>query len=62
MLDTLFHWIMDNIEWIFSGVGVAVIFALIGVLFKNKNGKKIKQYQKSGNNSTNIQVGGDYKK
>ena len=52
-------WILNNKEWIFSGIGVAVIVAIVGLVFgKQKN----KQIQKSGNNSINIQVGGDVKK
>ena len=45
-------WFFTNIEWIFSGIGV---FILSIFFIKNKN----KQIQKSGDNSTNIQVGGN---
>ena len=48
-------WIINNTEWIFSGVGV-FIFSFF--LIRNKN--KVKQSQKGGSNSTNIQVGGDF--
>jgi len=51
-------WIIDNKEWIFSGIGVFVLGLIITVVRK-KNSKKISQKQKSGNNSTNIQVGGN---
>lgn len=53
------EWIIENKEWIFSGVGVVVISTIVGFLF-NKNQKAIKMKQKSGKNSTNIQIGGDY--
>jgi len=55
-------WILDNKEWIFSGVGVAIV--LLGIkIFKKPShkGKNIKLKQKSGSNSTNIQIGGDFK-
>jgi plastocyanin domain-containing protein len=52
-------WIINNMEWVFSGIGVAII-SLIGWLVKNKSNKSTKMKQKSGNNSTNIQIKGDY--
>jgi len=49
------EWIMENKEWLFSGVGVAFFVALIrGV--KNQSNKQV---QKGGDGSVNIQVGGD---
>lgn len=50
MLDYL----LSNKEWIFSGIGVAVISWL---LFNNS--KKNNMSQKGGDNSTNVQVGGN---
>ena len=52
MLDYL----INNKEWIFSGIGVAVVSWL---LFRNSSASNMTQ--KSGKNSTNIQVGGDLK-
>ena len=57
------EWIKDNIVWI-SPIIVAVI-TLMGIIFKHfigkaKSGTSVKMKQKSGNNSTNIQIGGDY--
>lgn len=50
------EWINNNKDWLFSGIAVAIPLAIIGWIFSaNKN----KQVQKSGNNSTNIQVGGN---
>lgn len=50
-------WILENKEWLFSGVAVAIPLAIIGWIIS----RKIKtQKQKSGNKSTNIQVGGDF--
>ncbi|CAD7550943.1 hypothetical protein [Aeromonas hydrophila] len=52
------EWILENKEWLFSGVAIAIPLAIIGWLFF---GKINKQVQKGGDNSTNIQVGGDFK-
>lgn len=52
------EWILQNKEWLFSGVAIAVPLAIIGWLF---SGRASKQIQKSGDNSTNIQVGGNLK-
>ncbi|MCG3697735.1 hypothetical protein [Aliarcobacter butzleri] len=51
-MDIIIDWISKHYEWIFSGIGVFLIS-----LFFLKKGNR--QNQKSGNNSTNIQVGGD---
>ncbi|MBA2073158.1 hypothetical protein [Aeromonas veronii] len=52
------EWILENKEWLFSGVAIAIPLAIIGWLF---SGRINKQVQKGGDNSTNIQVGGDLK-
>jgi hypothetical protein len=51
------QWIIDNKEWVFSGVGVFVLSLVI--TFFIKKGKSTKQTQKSGKNSTNYQSAGD---
>ena len=54
MLD----WVIENKEWVFGGVGVAIISAAIKLIFGRKpNG--ISQSQTSGSNSTNVQAGKD---
>lgn len=50
------NWIVENKEWLFSGVLIAVPLALSGLFLSNKNNKQV---QKSGKNSTNIQAGGN---
>jgi hypothetical protein len=55
------NWLLHNKEWIFSGIGVFVLGLVITFFNKPARRRKIKQRQKSGANSTNIQVGGDYK-
>lgn len=51
-------WIIDNREWVFSGIGVLVLSTVGGFILKNKEKKNVSQSINSGNNSTNIQ-GGD---
>ncbi|SEO63201.1 hypothetical protein SAMN05192574_11051 [Mucilaginibacter gossypiicola] len=55
-------WVLNNKEWIFSGIGVFTLGLLITIFQKSTKSKSIKQSQKSGSNSTNIQIGGDLKK
>lgn len=50
------NWILNNKEWIFSGFAVAIPLSILGWFFASK---KNKQIQKSGNDSTNIQIGGN---
>lgn len=52
------EWIIQNKEWLFSGIAIAVPLSVIGWLL-SRSGKK--QIQKGGDNSTNIQVGGNFK-
>jgi hypothetical protein len=47
------EFILENKKWIFSGVGVAIIGGLLGILFH----KRKKQNIKAGHSSTNIQTG-----
>lgn len=49
------EWLIENMEWVFSGIGVAVI----GWFFTRKSG--VKQSIKSGDDSINIQSGRDSK-
>lgn len=54
-------WIMQNKEWLFSGIGVTLISVIVGLFVKNKyRGKKTyHQVINSGDKSTNIQGGRD---
>lgn len=52
------EWIFENKEWLFSGVAIALPMTIIGWFLSSR---KNKQVQKGGDNSTNIQVGGDFK-
>jgi hypothetical protein len=49
-------WIVENKEWLFSGIGVIVITTIIGFIFNKKNPQ---QSIKSGDCSHNYQGGRD---
>jgi hypothetical protein len=49
-------WIWQNKEWVFSGVGVAIVAGVIA-WFRRSPGSG--QSQRSGKNSVNIQAGRD---
>jgi hypothetical protein len=53
------EWLIKNKEWVFDGFGVAIIAGLIALFFKPKSEKTPKQTQRSGDNSINIQAGGN---
>lgn len=56
-------WINDNKEWLFSGVGIAIITLVFNAFKKRNKLNKLqpqnKQVQKNGNKSKNIQAGND---
>jgi len=51
-------WIIENKEWLFSGIAIALPLAIVGWLISSRGNKQV---QKGGKNSTNIQVGGNLK-
>lgn len=54
---------MEDIKWIFDGIGTAVVIFIVGLLVGGTTGykiairKTIKQTQKAGDNSTQTQIG-----
>lgn len=48
-------WFIENREWLFSGVAIAIPLAIAGWAFSSKGQKQV---QKGGKGSTNIQIGG----
>ena len=57
MIDQAFELILNNKEWLFSGVGIVIVGVILRVFFKTKPGSN--QTIKSGKNSKNIQAGRD---
>lgn len=53
----MIDWIIENKNWIFDGIGVAIFLTIIGVIFKNKSVAAMKQ--KAGDGSANFQASGD---
>lgn len=51
------EWIVNNKEWLFSGIGVVLISTILGFVFLKKGG--ISQTQKVGKNSTSYQSARD---
>lgn len=51
-------WIANNKEWLLSGVLISVPLAVIGWFIVTRRNR---QSQRGGDNSTNVQVGGDIK-
>ncbi len=52
------EWIIENKGWLFSGIAIAVPIAIFGWVISTRGNKQV---QKGGKNSTNIQVGGNFK-
>lgn len=51
------EWIAENKEWLLSGAAIAIPLSIIGWLFSPHRNR---QTQKGGDNSTNIQVNGNF--
>ena len=54
----MIEWIIKNKEWLFSGLLVGIPIALVGWFFSRRPSRQ-SQIQKAGDNSTNVQVGGN---
>jgi hypothetical protein len=54
----VFDWLIQNEQWLFSGIGVAIV-SWIGALIFKRNNSSSSQTIRSGNNSTNFQAGRD---
>ena len=55
---------MSNISWIFDGIGTAIVTGLVGLLLGGTVGykigvkkTKIRQSQRAGKNSSQVQIG-----
>ena len=49
------EWLLQNKNWIFSGIGVFFLSIIVGLYVKKAYINKIVQKQKSGKNSINYQ-------
>jgi hypothetical protein len=58
-MGVIMKWIMDNYLVLISGIAVPAIYGIGKLFLKKDDTKQIKQQQKSGKNSTNIQAGGN---
>jgi len=52
------QWFIQNKEWLLSGIAVTLPVAAIG-WWLAKRSRTIHQTQRSGRQSTNVQIGGD---
>jgi len=57
-LEKFVAWVIDNKEWLFSGVGVVVVVWVGRLIFK-KTFASSTQTIRSGDSSTNVQAGRD---
>ena len=57
-MDGFINWIITNKEWLFSGIGGAVIVGIISIIL-TKRQSSCSQSIRSGKNSTNYQAGRD---
>jgi len=60
-MEDLITWVIDNKEWLFSGVGLLVVAWVVRHIFKKKTYASSTQTIRSGDSSTNIQAGRDAK-
>ena len=58
----MWEWFSSNMEWIFSGIGVAIFGVFIRALFMRKDTKKSKTIYRQENNkhSHGVQIGNQY--
>lgn len=58
MFETIWSYVLENKEWIFSGIGISVVTIFIAVFRRKKpDGHRINQNQKSGDSSLSVQIG-----
>lgn len=51
-------WVVDNKQWLFSGVGIVVVAWVLRLILKKRYASSI-QTIRSGDTSTNVQAGRD---
>lgn len=66
MIDKIIAWVIENREWIFSGIGVTILIGIIGfirkIITKDSNNKKIISIEQKneGQNATQIGIQNNY--
>ena len=66
MISQIINWIIENKEWIFSGIGVTLLLGIVGFIYKkftkkSNEEKTIKIEQKNeGKNATQIGIQNNY--
>lgn len=58
ILNTAISWLKENKAWLFSGIGVLILSGLVRLLFRRKSAASSQKLE-SGDNSINIQAGGN---
>ncbi|KWT98941.1 hypothetical protein APQ14_19590 [Vibrio toranzoniae] len=55
------QWVIDNKEWVFSGIGVSITTLIFSLFIRRKKKETtiIENFQVGGENSTNYQSKGD---
>ncbi|PES81324.1 hypothetical protein CN327_01425 [Bacillus cereus] len=57
-MEKYIQYLIDNKEWVFSGIGVPLVFGIYKLFKRDKSGRQGTTFtfnQKSGKNSTNYQ-------
>jgi len=57
-LEEFVGWVIDNKQWLFSGVGLVVIAWVVRLIFRKRYASST-QTIRSGDSSTNVQAGRD---
>ncbi len=57
-MESAIAWVIENKEWLFSGLAVTLMSSILGVIYHKKQAKK-SQKIRAGKNSTNYQAGRD---
>jgi len=58
----MLKWIIDNSQWLFDGIGAALVVALLGWIGSRLFGRRERSaqlQQQGGSNSINVQAGRD---
>ena len=61
MIDKIINWVIENREWIFSGIGVTILIGIIGfirkIITKDSNNKKIIRIEQKNEGQKATQIG-----